>query len=77
MEKGESKDGESVKREKIFLFFSFFASLKDLWKSDRRFVSDQKTKSIHAIRATRGYQNHSVSSNSKRYGIFLFVLFLS
>ena len=35
-------------------------------KSDRRFSSEQKAKSVHASRATRGYQNLGVSSNSTR-----------
>ena len=42
------RERESVERE---------FSLSDLRKSDRRFSSEQKGKSIHALRATRGYQN--------------------
>ena len=31
-----------------------------------RLLSEQEVKSVHATRATRGYQNLGVSSNSKR-----------
>ena len=51
---------------KIFYFFSLFASLLDLRKSDRRFSLGLKAKLIHATRATRGHQNIGVSSNSMR-----------
>ena len=52
----------------IFIFYFLFFSLffLDLWKSDRKFSSGLKAKLIHAARATRGYQNLGVSSNSKR-----------
>ena len=45
----------------IFWFFS------DLRLSDGQNWSDQEAKLIHASRATRGYQNIGVSSNSTRY----------
>ena len=45
----------------IFWFFS------DLRLSDGQNWSEQKVKLIHALRATRGYQNIGVSSNSMRY----------
>ena len=55
-------------REKdfYFLFFILFTFFSDLRKSDRRFSSGLKPKLIHATRATRGYQNLGVSSNSTR-----------
>ena len=46
----------------MFRFFS------DLRRSDSQNWLDQETKLIHALRATRGYQNLGVSSNSTRYG---------
>ena len=46
----------------MYWFFS------DLRLSDGRNWSEQEAKLIHASRATRGYQNIGVSSNSKRYG---------
>ena len=49
-----------------FIFIYLFVSFSDLWKSDRRFSSGLKAKLIHATRATRGYQNLRVSSNSMR-----------
>ena len=58
------RDGEERERKKKKNIF--FASLKDLWKSDRRFLSEQKAKSVHASRATYRYQNLEVSSNSMR-----------
>ena len=50
----------------LFYFISFFVSFSDLWKSDRRFLSGLKAKLIYAMRATCGYQNLGVSSNSMR-----------
>ena len=47
-------------------FFLIFASFSDLRKSDGRFSSELKEKLIHAARATRGYQNLRVLSNSTR-----------
>ena len=60
--------GESVGRREIFFLFTFilFASLLDLRKSDRRFLSEQKAKLDYATRVTRRYQYLSVSSNFKR-----------
>ena len=58
--------GERAWRREIFFIFSFFASLQDLRKSDRRFLLEQKVKLVYATRATRGYQELSVSSNSQR-----------
>ena len=52
--------------EILFFVFLLFVSLLDLWKSYHRFLSEQKAKLIYATRATRGYQNLSVSSNFKR-----------
>ena len=46
----------------MFWFFS------DLRLSDSQNWSEQKVKLIHVSRATRGYQNFGVSSNSMRYG---------
>ena len=46
----------------MFWFFS------DLRLSDGQNWSEQEAKLIHASRATRGYQNLGVSSNSTRYG---------
>ena len=54
-------------RERDFNFiFLFFVSFSDLWKSDRKFLSEQKAKLVYATRATRRYQKLSISSNSKR-----------
>ena len=50
----------------LFIFISFFAFFSDLRKSDHRFSSRLKAKLIHKARATRGYQNLGVSSNSTR-----------
>ena len=41
-------------------------SLSNLGKSDYGFSLEQKVKSIHASRATVGYQNIGVSSNFTR-----------
>ena len=46
----------------MFWFFS------DLRLSDSQNWSEQKAKLIHASRATLGYQNFGVPSNSTRYG---------
>ena len=46
----------------MFWFFS------DLRFSDSQNWSEQEANLIHASRATRGYQNIGVSSNSTRYG---------
>ena len=46
----------------MFWFFS------DLRLSDGQNWSEQKAKLIHASRATCGYQNFGVSSNSMTYG---------
>ena len=56
---------ERLERGFIYLF-SFFSSLSDLRKLDRKFSSKQKTKLIHATRTTRGHQNLGVSSNFTR-----------
>ena len=47
---------EREKKEKK----KFSASLQDLRKSDRRFSSEQKAKSVHASRTTYGYKNLGV-----------------
>ena len=64
--KGERASGGRGYREDLFYLFSFFSSLSNLRKSDRRFSSEQKAKLIYATRATRGHQNLGVSSNSTR-----------
>ena len=72
------REGGRAQREIfIFYFILLFASFSDVRKSDRRFSSGLKAKLIQVVRATRGYQNLGVSSNSTRYGIFLLVLFLA
>ena len=54
-------------REREFYnFFSFFVFFLDLWKSDRRFSSEQKAKLVYATRATCRYQKLSISSHFKR-----------
>ena len=69
--------GESERREREKRRVERETSLSYLWKSDRRFLSEQKAKSVHATRATRGYQNLGVSSSSTRWGIFLLRFFLA
>ena len=49
----------------LFWFFS------DLRLSNGQNWSEQKVKLIHESRATYGYQNIGVSSNSTRYGFSL------
>ena len=64
---GDEQEGESVEERDIFIFiFLLFASFSNLRKSDRRFSSGLKAKLIHTTRATRGYQNLGVLSNSTR-----------
>ena len=55
-----------MERDFYFYFYFFFAFFSNLRKSDRRFSSGLKAKLIHAMRATRGYQNLGVSSNFMR-----------
>ena len=57
---------ESMKRDDFYFLFLLFAFFSDLWKSDRRFLLEQKAKLDYVTRATRRYQYLSVSSNSKR-----------
>ena len=65
--RGENENEREREREgDLFLFFLLFASFLDLRKLDCRILSKQKAKFIHASRATRGYQNLRVSSNSMR-----------
>ena len=71
------RETERAWREDFYFIFFLFASFLDLHKSDRRFLLEQKAKLIHTTRAKRGHQNLGFSSNSKRYGIFLLVLFLA
>ena len=52
----------------LFWFFS------DLRLSDGQNWSEQKVKLIHASRATNGYQNFGVSSNSTRYGFSICIV---
>ena len=54
----------SIKNSKNLMFWFF----SDLRLSDGQNWSEQETKLIHASRATCGYQNIGVSSNSTRYG---------
>ena len=63
MERMESVEKEREK-EFYFIFYFFLRFLSNLGKSDRRLSSGLKAKLIHAARATRGYQNLGVSSNS-------------
>ena len=46
----------------------------DLRLSDGQNWSEQKVKLIHASRATHGYQNFGVSSNSTRYGFSICIV---
>ena len=62
----ENEEREACTENFYFLFFLLFASFSDLRKSDSRFSSRLKAKLIHALRATRGYQNLGVSSNFTR-----------
>ena len=74
--KKEVKTGEGEREERgFFLFFFLCFSLRST-EIECRF-SSEKAKSVHVSRATCGHQNLSVSSNSKKYRIFLLVLFLS
>ena len=69
MKKKKERNGrerERACREILFFIFILFTSFSDLRKSDSRFSSRLKAKLIHAARATRGYQNLGVSSNSMR-----------
>ena len=63
--KGEEASGAEMRDIFIFIFL-LFASFSDLRKLDRRFLSGLKAKLIHTSRATCGYQNLGVSSNSTR-----------
>ena len=66
--RGNQKHGISpnfqLKIRKILCFWFF----SDLRPFDGQNWSEQKVKFIHASRATCGYQNIGVSSNSMRYG---------
>ena len=53
----------SIKNSENPMFW-FFSNLR---LSDGQNWSEQEAKLIHASRATRGYQNFGVSSNSMRY----------
>ena len=65
--RGRTECGRTNWREVfLFIFFLLFVSFLDLWKSDRRFSSEQKKKLVYATRATRRYQKLSISANSKR-----------
>ena len=61
----ERASGGERWREKNILFFSLCFFLRST-KIGPRFSSSLKAKLIHATRATRGYQNLGVSSNSMR-----------
>ena len=63
--KGGGQCVRTERREGDF-FFLFFISFSDLWKSDRRFLSEYKAKLVYVTRATRRNQYLSVSSNFKR-----------
>ena len=60
---GDEKEENGVEREREREREKGFSALRRL---DRRFSSEQEAKFIYAMRATRGYQNLGVSSNSKR-----------
>ena len=49
----------------IFLFIFLLVSFLDLWKSNRRFLSEQKEKLDYAKRATHRYQYLSLLLNVK------------
>ena len=64
-----SAETESVKRERekclfLFLFSLLLSKIYGNWTIG--FCRSKKAKSVHASRATRGYQNLGVSSNSTR-----------
>ena len=64
---GREGGGEREGVHRLFFFIIIlFTSFSDLQKSDYRFSSRLKAKLIHAARATRGYKNLRVSSNSTR-----------
>ena len=50
-ERGEERDFLFL----FFFIFLFFAFFLNLWKSDSRFLSEQKVKLVYATRATRRY----------------------
>ena len=65
--KSKRTDARTERQAHIILFLYFlFISFSDLWKSDRRFSSEQKTKLVYATRATRRYQKLSISSHFKK-----------
>ena len=47
-------------RDYFYLFFSF-ASLFDIWKSDRQISSGQEQKVFYSTRATHENQKHGIS----------------
>ena len=57
----------SIKNSENLMFWFF----SDLRLSDGQNWSEHEAKLIHASRATRGYQNFGVSSNSIRYGFII------
>ena len=48
-----------------FYFYFLFASFLDLWKSDRRFSSEQKAKLDYAMRVMHKYQYLNILSKFK------------
>ena len=63
---GTDGRGESVQRERVLFLYFLLISFSYLWKSDCRFLSEQKAKLVHATRATHRYQYLSILSNFKR-----------
>ena len=62
----QSVGGEQIGERYFLFYFLLFVSFSDLWKSDRRFLSEQKAKLVYATKATHRYQNLSISSHFKR-----------
>ena len=66
--RGNKKHGTSSSFQLKNSENSMFWFFSDLRLSDGQNWSEHKVKLIHASRATRGYQNIGVSSNSTMYG---------
>ena len=60
------RERESVRRERERFFFLSSLLSKIYENRTVSFRWSKKVKSVHASRATHGYQNLSVSSNSER-----------
>ena len=77
--KSSSKEEAAEEADEDFFFFFFSENPLFWFFSDLRFStgqnwSEQKVKLIHALRATHGYQNIGVSSNSTRYGFSICIV---